>query len=276
MTAGKKPILFRAIHTKTRWRKARHETLANARSVGERSGRALFRGENRVIDLAKHGQPLYVVIWAEGAMAGEILKPSAHGYQAEVVALKDILRWEKAGGADNEEFERYFSQAAVVERSPPPDAPLHEVALALAGSAEDAEEESPTDTDAQASSADEAFAEGHIVIEAHVRRERDPRVRDRLLADRRNRAALVCEMCGRQAAGTDSRLSEAIFEAHHLVPLAAGLDRETKLTDMALLCACCHRLIHRAIEVDGTWLSIEQATMLVSKITGTSRHTQMI
>ncbi len=267
MSAGKKPVLFRAIHTKTRWRKARHETLANARSVGKRSARALFRGENNAVDLTKHGDPLYVVIWAEDATEGEVLKPTAQGYQREIVALEDILRWEDARGAADQEFERYFRKVAVVKKSPPPDALEREIAPPLPNYAEHPEAEPSADAAAQASSADEAFAEGRVVIEAHIRRERDSRVRDRLLADRRSKAVVACEMCDRQSAGTDPVISEAIFEAHHVVPLAVGSDRQTKLTDMALLCACCHRLIHRAIAINGAWLSIEQAKMLISKNT---------
>jgi 5-methylcytosine-specific restriction enzyme A len=109
----------------------------------------------------------------------------------------------------------------------------------------------------------EVFAEGRVVTETHLRREREPRLRDRLLSDRRSKSALRCEMCGREPEVSDAALSESIFEAHHIIPLSVGAERKTKLSDMALLCACCHRIIHKAIAIKGTWLSVEQARALV-------------
>jgi 5-methylcytosine-specific restriction protein A len=111
----------------------------------------------------------------------------------------------------------------------------------------------------------DVFAEGRVVTETHLRRERDPQLRGRLLADRRSKAALKCEMCGRQADTFDAAFAESIFEAHHIIPLAASVERKTRLADMALLCACCHRIIHKAIAIKGSWLSIEQAKKLISK-----------
>jgi hypothetical protein len=29
------------------------------------------------------------------------------------------------------------------------------------------------------------------------------------------------------------------------------------MSDMALLCACCHRIVHKAIAIQGSWLSVE-------------------
>ena len=60
---AKKPFRFRAIHEKTRWRKASHETFQNATTSGKRSAKALFDHNNDVINYNEHGEPLYVVIW---------------------------------------------------------------------------------------------------------------------------------------------------------------------------------------------------------------------
>jgi len=110
----------------------------------------------------------------------------------------------------------------------------------------------------------EEFAEGRVVTETHLRRERDPQLRNQLLADRRSKSALRCEMCERESDISDATLSESVFEAHHIIPLSVGAERKTKLSDMALLCACCHRSIHKAIAIKGSWLSVEQARALVS------------
>lgn len=109
----------------------------------------------------------------------------------------------------------------------------------------------------------EVFAEGRVVTETHLRRERDPSLRERLLDDRKKKSELRCEICGRGPAAADAALAEAIFEAHHVLPLAAGGERKTRLTDMALLCACCHRMIHSAISQQRRWLSIEDARSLI-------------
>ncbi|CAN7661058.1 HNH endonuclease [Devosia sp. LjRoot16] len=34
------------------------------------------------------------------------------------------------------------------------------------------------------------------------------------------------------------------FEAHHVTSVADAGERKTKVTDLALLCATCHRLLH--------------------------------
>lgn len=104
-------IFFRAVHTKTRWRKARHVTLDSARLSGKRSARALFRRENDAIDYEKHGEALFVVVWVDGATKGEVLRPDTIAYggvRSEEVMLDDILRWEGAGMAPIEELESYF------------------------------------------------------------------------------------------------------------------------------------------------------------------------
>jgi 5-methylcytosine-specific restriction enzyme A len=106
---------------------------------------------------------------------------------------------------------------------------------------------------------DDVFAEGRVVTETHVRRERDPKLRKRLIEQRRKSGGLKCDLFGCTAIGHSPELREAVYEAHHLVPLSAGQERKTQLKDMALLCANCHRMVHRAIVQSKRWLSIEEA-----------------
>lgn len=106
---------------------------------------------------------------------------------------------------------------------------------------------------------DTVFAEGKVVTESHVRRERDPKIREHLLAQRRKSGRLACDACGCTPSDHSPHFGEAVFEAHHVVPLAFGQERKTQLKDMSLLCANCHRLVHRAIAQAGYWLSIEEA-----------------
>lgn len=110
---------------------------------------------------------------------------------------------------------------------------------------------------------EEELPEGRLLTALHVRRERNPKVRKMLLDDRRT-AGLRCEICHITRPELDSSLQEAMFEAHHLVPLSEAGERKTKLNDLALLCACCHRLIHRAMSSKAAWISIPEAQITIA------------
>jgi 5-methylcytosine-specific restriction protein A len=106
---------------------------------------------------------------------------------------------------------------------------------------------------------DDDFFEGRIVTALHSRKERDPRVRQMLLNTRTAAGLLTCEICQCRPSHLDPTYADAIFEAHHLVPFAMTTERRTQLDDLALLCANCHRLIHRAILNTRRWLTVDQA-----------------
>ncbi|MGH7380875.1 MAG: HNH endonuclease [Candidatus Methylomirabilales bacterium] len=110
---------------------------------------------------------------------------------------------------------------------------------------------------------DYEFAEGRILTEIHKRRERAPDVRKRLLASRRRTGRLVCDMCRSCSTSGDRKFEDATFEAHHVIPVSMTMERKTRLKDTALLCANCHRLIHRAISVEKRWLSISEGRQIV-------------
>ena len=107
------------------------------------------------------------------------------------------------------------------------------------------------------------FTEGRTVTEAHKRRERNPTLRKKLISKRRKVGRLKCEICG--CIEPKDPLGESIFEAHHILPLAAGEERTTKLGDLALLCANCHRMLHRAISIEKRWIAIPEAQGILPK-----------
>lgn len=113
------------------------------------------------------------------------------------------------------------------------------------------------------SSNEDVFAEGKVVTETHNRRERDPKLRKRLLEQRQSAGGLSCDVCRCTPTGHAPDLQEAVFEAHHIQPLSTGQERKTQLKDMALLCANCHRMVHRAIAQSKRWLSIEEAAVAI-------------
>lgn len=108
----------------------------------------------------------------------------------------------------------------------------------------------------------EELPEGRLLTAIHVRRERNPKLRKMLLEALRP-TGLRCEICELSRPGIKADLEEAIFEAHHIVPLASAGERKTKLSDLSLLCACCHRAIHRAMVIEQRWLTISEARKLV-------------
>ena len=113
--------------------------------------------------------------------------------------------------------------------------------VALADELEDEEEE-------------ETFQEGRVLTEIHRRRERSRRIRKKVLENRIANDELACEICGFSGLEVDADMRDALFECHHVVPLSEAVEVSTKLADMALLCANCHRLLHRAMVVRGEWL----------------------
>lgn len=104
---------------------------------------------------------------------------------------------------------------------------------------------------------DEVFSEGHVLTSRH--RSRDRRLRKKLLG-RTADHQLVCEICEFSAPPLERRLRESFFEAHHIRPIADfnGVS-STRVADLSLLCAGCHRFIHRLIAIKRRWVSIPEA-----------------
>lgn len=86
--------------------------------------------------------------------------------------------------------------------------------------------------------------EGNPKLVVHFRRERDPAIRKAKLAVvLEATGALACEVCGFDFADRYGETGRGFAECHHIRPLAAGV-RETRLEDLAVVCANCHRMVH--------------------------------
>lgn len=104
---------------------------------------------------------------------------------------------------------------------------------------------------------DEVFAEGHLLTSRH--RSRDRRLREKLLGNTAD-DQLVCKICEFAAPPLERRLRESFFEAHHIRPLSEfDGATSTRVADLSLLCAGCHRFIHRLIAIKKRWVSIAEA-----------------
>ena len=103
--------------------------------------------------------------------------------------------------------------------------------------------------------------EGKILTRAHRVRERN----HRLVAKKKAQSVadegkLDCATCGFDFATTYGEHGEGFIECHHTVPLSS-LDpgARTRLSDLALVCSNCHRMIHRR----APWLSLAELRVLV-------------
>jgi 5-methylcytosine-specific restriction protein A len=102
--------------------------------------------------------------------------------------------------------------------------------------------------------------EGGVALRAHLRRERDPKLRRSKLADTKKRGLPVaCEVCSFDYAQTYGAHGLDYIECHHRVPLHVTGETKTRLGDLALLCSNCHRMIHRSKR----WLTVEELKQLV-------------
>ena len=78
----------------------------------------------------------------------------------------------------------------------------------------------------------------------HLRAERNPS----LVAEAKRVHGPTCAVCGFNYGTRYGSLGEGYIEAHHLTPFADLVGRPTKLDprhDFAVVCASCHRMIHR-------------------------------
>lgn len=117
------------------------------------------------------------------------------------------------------------------------------------------EEPKLTEVVGRALDEDVIFAEGELVTRVHRVRERSPRLRSAIL-DARD-GELRCDACNTNASEVPVALRAAMFEVHHMVPLAVSGRRTVRTSDCILLCANCHRIVHAAIAFHGIWLDRE-------------------
>jgi 5-methylcytosine-specific restriction protein A len=101
---------------------------------------------------------------------------------------------------------------------------------------------------------EESAPEGRLVARMHIRRERDAS----LVAKKKAKALketgkLDCEACGFDFSRVYGERGAGYMECHHRTPLSELTPgAKTKMRDLALICANCHRIIHRK-----PWLRVE-------------------
>lgn len=100
------------------------------------------------------------------------------------------------------------------------------------------------------------YPEGAQSYRIHRHLERDGSLVRRAKAERlRAVGCLACEVCGFNFSGAYGRLGSGFIEAHHKLPVASmNGSHKTSVSDLALVCSNCHRMLHRGDHL----LSVEE------------------
>jgi hypothetical protein len=96
---------------------------------------------------------------------------------------------------------------------------------------------------------DNSATEGGQKLVEHYRRERSRRLIEWKKAEyQRKHGHLSCEICGFNFKGAYGALGDGYCEVHHTKPLSARVRAgRTKLSELAVVCSNCHRIIHRTV-----------------------------
>lgn len=87
-----------------------------------------------------------------------------------------------------------------------------------------------------------AATEGRRRLVLHLQRERNRTV---VRNKKKQAASLDCEVCGFSFSRAYGSAASDYCEVHHLLPLSDVEDStQTRLGDLAILCANCHRVVH--------------------------------
>ncbi|MGV9316000.1 HNH endonuclease [Streptomyces sp. NPDC003691] len=93
---------------------------------------------------------------------------------------------------------------------------------------------------------DYSAPEGRLLMRRHRARERSKSLRKKKITSVLRRGGrLACEACGFDFEKVYGDRGAGYIECHHVLPLHAAGESRTKLSDLALICANCHRMIHR-------------------------------
>jgi 5-methylcytosine-specific restriction protein A len=94
---------------------------------------------------------------------------------------------------------------------------------------------------------EDEFPEGRILLRTHQTRERNSKaIKDKKAEVLRKTGTLLCEVCNFNFQAMYGERGREFIECHHTVPLAELTPgQKTRIADLALVCANCHRMLHR-------------------------------
>ena len=106
------------------------------------------------------------------------------------------------------------------------------------------------------------FSEGRLLTKLHIYRERSSLiVRKKKEAVLESTGKLACEACIFDFFSFYGKLGYGFAECHHNLPVSQlRSGQKTKLSDLSILCANCHRMVHRSSPI----LSVAELRNLIS------------
>lgn len=115
--------------------------------------------------------------------------------------------------------------------------------------------------DPQAPEMRRSFPEGEAYERRHLSRERNSELIRVVKENAAARGPLVCQVCTFDFSRRYGVIGQGYIEAHHVIPVSElGPGAQTRPEEIALVCANCHRMLHRR----RPWLKMsELANLLV-------------
>ena len=115
----------------------------------------------------------------------------------------------------------------------------------------------PTKATVDLTEDDEGFPEGKKKLRLHIYKERNSKVireaKERFKSE--NNGKLFCEVCDFDYSKKYGELGEGYIEGHHIIPVSELEENSrTRVEDIVLVCADCHRMLHRK----RPWLSKDE------------------
>lgn len=113
------------------------------------------------------------------------------------------------------------------------------------------------------------FPEGKIVERTHKARERNSQVISLAKEKfKKLKGRLYCQVCGFDFEKTYGQIGKDFIEGHHTIAVSEmSNDHKTKVEDIAMLCANCHRMVHKK----RPWLTMKNlGKLLKTKKNGSS------
>jgi hypothetical protein len=109
--------------------------------------------------------------------------------------------------------------------------------------------------------AEPTYVEGKRLLKLHRVKERDPKaVSDKKAAVLAEAGRLACEACGFDFYAAYGARGKGFAECHHRRPISqSDGEYELKLADLAVVCANCHRMLHRR-----PWVTVEELQAIVA------------
>lgn len=106
------------------------------------------------------------------------------------------------------------------------------------------------------------FPEGKQKLRLHIYKERNPKLihaaKENFKSQNQNK--LFCEICLLDYSKKYGILGEGYIEGHHTLPVSQLTEESnTKIQDIALVCADCHRMLHRK----RPWLSKDELKQII-------------